>query len=509
VTFQRKLLLGFSLMVLPALLVGVAAIRSNLLERRALQALGESMARTRTYAELETAMFDQTEVIWRYLSGMDPTAKNEFRLSGEVVDYWQQRWAGELRPNETALADGVRDIQGQIRTAADSIFRLYDSGRRQAAFATARQELKGRLLPALTQLNREIYRRARESSVRGAYARLEEILAAQNRILVLILVLSLAGGLLGSWLISRSLARPVRELTGAMAVVGAGRLDHPIAATSHDEIGELAGAFGRMTENLRQSRTDMLRLNTELETKISQLERTQAQLVQSEKLASIGEMSAAVAHGLRNPLASLRAAAQLVRRHPEAPSSAEHLNAIVEEVDRLDRRISHLLSFSRPAPFHPLRESVPRLVEGLLPAFSGLLRDRGVALELELPPALPEVRVDPMQLEQALVEIVSNALDAMPQGGRLRIGASLGGNGASPREVAIEIADTGPGIPEPVLASVCEPFFTTRQEGTGLGLAIAKRYVEQNGGMLEIVSRPGGTTVRVRLPALSSTGTPP
>jgi signal transduction histidine kinase len=335
--------------------------------------------------------------------------------------------------------------------------------------------------------------------VRGAYTRLEEILTAQERLLLLIVVLTLAGGLLGSWLISRSLARPVSELTAAMAVVGSGRLDHPITTSSRDEIGDLARAFAGMTDKLRQSRADMVRLNNELEAKISQLERTQAQLVQSEKLASIGEMAAAVAHGLRNPLASLRAAAQVVRRHPASPASGEHLDAIIEEVDRLDRRISHLLSFSRPAPFHPMTESVPRLVEGLLPAFAELLRERGVELQLELPSALPEVRVDPMQLEQALVEIVSNALDAMPEGGRLRISAASNGKNTG-GEVAIDIGDTGPGIPENILSSVCEPFFTTRADGTGLGLAIAKRYVEQNGGHLEIVSRPGATTVRIKLP---------
>ena len=458
----------------------------EVLERRALQALGQSMARTRTYAELETAMFDQSDIIWRYLTGMDPTAKKEFRLAGQVVDYWQQRWAAELRPEEMGLADGVRGIQQQIQTVAESVFRLFDSGQRQAAFTMAQRELKGRLLPALTQMNREIYRRARESSVRGAYSRLEEILASQERVLLMIVVLSLAGGLLGSWLISRSLARPINELTGAMAVVGAGQLDHPITPRSRDEIGALAGAFGRMTDNLRQSR---------------------AALVQSEKLASIGEMAAAVAHGLRNPLASLRAAAQMVRQHPEAPSSREHLDAIIQEVDRLDRRISHLLSFSRPAPFHPLQENVSRLVEGLLPAFSQLLRERGIELQLDLPGTLPEVRVDPMQLEQALVEIVSNALDAMPSGGRLRIAASVDGPGAAAGYVTIEIADTGPGIPDHVLPSVCEPFFTTRQEGTGLGLAIAKRYVEQNGGRLEITSRPGATSVRVRLPAAQAEAT--
>ena len=487
-TFQRKLLLGFSLMALPALLVGAEAIRSNTLEHRALQALGESMARTRTYAELETAMFDQSEVIWRYLSGLDPDARKEFRLTSEVVDYWQQRWRGELHPDEMELADGVARIQQQIVLVSDSVFALYDAGQREAAYRLARRELKGRLLPLLTQTNREIYRRARESSVKGAYARLEEILSSEGRALLGILLIALAAGLLVSWLIARGLARPLQELTQAMAVVGSGSLDHPVNATSRDEIGDLARAFGRMTENLKA--------------KIAQLEQTQAQLLQSEKLASIGEMSAAVAHGLRNPLASLRAAAQLVRRHPDSPSAQEHLDAIVGEVDRLDRRISHLLSFSRPAPFHPMPESVAHLIDEMLPAFAAPIRERGVELRLSVPPDLPAVRVDPVQLEQALMEVVSNALDAMSQGGQLSIEAHAD-NGASGRgEVTVAVNDTGGGIPPQVISSVTEPFFTTRAEGTGLGLAIAKRYIEQNGGRLEIESRVAvGTTVRVRLPA--------
>jgi signal transduction histidine kinase len=106
-----------------------------------------------------------------------------------------------------------------------------------------------------------------------------------------------------------------------------------------------------------------------------------------------------------------------------------------------------------------------------------------------------------MQMEQALLELVSNALDAMPKGGTLRLAAHAGAGGPPASEVLVEVSDTGGGIPEHVLPSVCEPFFTTREEGTGLGLAIAKRYVEQNGGRLEILSTPGtGTTVRVRLP---------
>ena len=502
-TFQRKMLYGFSLMVVPALLIGIEAIRTNVLERDALQMLGQNMARTRTYSELETAMFNQSEIVWRYLSGLDPHARDEFRKTGEVIKYWQQRWRSELRPNEAGLANSTEEIQRRIEAVADSVFKLYDAGQHEASYRMAQRDLRDGLLPALTQLNRDIYRQARESSVRGAYVRLEELVTGERDALIAILIFAVVAGGLASWLISRGLARPISQLRVAMARVGAGEVELPIDVSSPDEIGDLARSFAQMTESLEQSRARTTRLNLELQHKISQLEKTQAQLVQSEKLASIGEMAAAVAHGIRNPLASLRAAAQVALRHPESGASREHLSVIIEEVDRLDRRVSHLLSFSKPAPFHPLRESVARLIEDLLPPFTELLREKGVSVELALAPNLPEVRVDPMQLEQALVEVVSNALDAMPEGGTLRIAAHGERTPGGDVDVVVEIVDSGVGIPERVLESVCEPFFTTRPEGTGLGLAIAKRYIEQNGGILDIGSITGvGTTVRIRLPSI-------
>jgi signal transduction histidine kinase len=152
-------------------------------------------------------------------------------------------------------------------------------------------------------------------------------------------------------------------------------------------------------------------------------------------------------------------------------------------------------------------ERLPQLVEGVLRSFTELLRERQIQLRMNLPADLPEVRVDPMQLEQAIVEIVSNAIDAMPDGGMLVVAGreATPGAGGSGREVLLEIRDTGRGIAPEVLAQVGEPFFTTRAEGTGLGLAIAKRYVEQNGGALALESRVGeGTTVRLQLPALAA-----
>ena len=486
-TLQRKLLLGFSLMVIPALLVGVQAIRTNALVRGTLQSLGERLARSRTYAEVEDAMFNQTQVIWRYLSG-DPAAKKEFPLTEQVVAFWLDRWTAGLPPDELKLADGVRGIENDIQAVAGRVFKLHDAGRHDAAAVLARQELVERLQPALAEVNREIYRRAREFSVQAAFTQVAGIVDAERRVLWGIIALALAAGLLASWLISRSLARPLNELRHAMAVVGAGDLDHAIEPRSSDEIGDLASAFAQMTERLRQSR---------------------AQLVQSEKLASIGQMAAGVAHGLRNPLASLRAAAQLAQHRVEGPAAREQLNAIIEQVDRLDLRIAHLLAFSRPAPFRPLRESVRTLVDGALSGFAELLRQRRVELGLAVPPTLRDIRVDPMRLEQALTEIISNALDAMSDGGRLEIAAQSQNGEGGADGVLLEITDSGPGIAAEILPNLCEPFFTTRPEGTGLGLAIAKRYVEETGGRLEIASRIGhGTTVRIWLPLASGDTAP-
>src|SRR6266581_187751 len=481
-TLQRKLLLGFSLMVLPTLLVGIQAIRTNALERGTLETLRQRLAHSRTYAEVEDAMFNQTQVVWRYLSG-DPAAKREFPLTEQVVDYWLDRWAAGLPPEDIKLADGVRKIERDIRAAAGRVFTLYDSGQRQAAYLTARQELVERLQPALATVNREIYRQAREFSVQRAVTQVEGIVEAERRVLWAISLLALMAGLVASWLISRGLTRPISELRAAMAVVGAGDLDRAIEPRSRDEIGDLARAFAQMTEQLRQSR---------------------AQLVQSEKLASIGQMAAAVAHGLRNPLASLRAAAQLARHRVEAPAAREQLDAIVEQVDRLDLRIAHLLQFSRPAPFHPLRESVRSLVDGALSGFSELLRQRQVELALHAPATLPDIQVDPMRLEQVLIELVSNALDAMPEGGRLEITTRVEVGEGAAGGVVVAVTDSGPGIAPEILPNLCEPFFTTRPEGTGLGLAIAKRYVEEAGGRLDITSTVGhGTTVRIWLPSAS------
>ncbi|MFN8652439.1 MAG: ATP-binding protein [Gemmatimonadales bacterium] len=481
--FQQKLLLGVSGMVLPALLVGAEAIRSNALEQRALEALGTSLGRNRTYAELETAMFNQSEVIWRYLSGLDTSARNDFRLTNQVVHYWYERWKVELGPGEAQLAETVQGIQQQFEQVGDSVFHLTDLGKRDQAYSYAVAELRTRLQPALTTLNRQVYRQQRETSVAAAFKRVEAVVETERKILIGILALTLVLGVTSAWLMARSLVRPINELRDAMAVVGAGDLDHPLQASAQDEIGDLARAFAGMTRQLRA---------------------TQSQLVQSEKLASLGEMAAGVAHGLRNPLASLRASAQLVLRHPNSPAAGEQLQAIIDEVDRLDRRVTHLLTFSRPSPFEPAPEKAETLLQAVLPAVSERIKLQGVTLSTVLDSDLPAIPADAVRVEQALLELIGNALDAMPGGGTLRIAGHRQERDGKPG-VALAITDSGRGIPPETLREVGQPFFTTRPEGTGLGLATARRFIEQHGGRVELESEVGvGTTARLWLPASAS-----
>ncbi len=264
-------------------------------------------------------------------------------------------------------------------------------------------------------------------------------------------------------------------------------MDHTIEVRSQDEIGQLARSFLQMTDKLK---------------------RAQESLIQSEKLASLGQMAAAVAHGLINPLASIRAVTQLsLRRVPREDPLREQLGSVVSEVDRLEKRITHLLDFTKPSPYHPVAEKPERLFQDVLPTFSEKFTEQGIRVRVDYAGDLSEVWVDPFQIELALLEVLSNAVEAMPKGGMLTISAcphEQGGATSEGANVEIVIGDTGGGIPEDVRSRVFEPFFTTKADGTGLGLPIAKRFVEQNGGTLTVSSQENaGTSVRITLPIAS------
>ncbi len=224
-------------------------------------------------------------------------------------------------------------------------------------------------------------------------------------------------------------------------------------------------------------------------------------LLETETLAVIGEMTGAITHGIRNPLASIRTSAELLQEDPSA-IVREAANDITAQVDRLSEWVRQLLTYSRQEPAS--LEAVA-LAPILAASFAGFERDMqrlGVELVADIDPALPPVRGEPVRLSHALNSLFSNALEAMPTGGRLEVDAHPIAKGHS---VELRIRDSGVGIPSAHLARVFAPFFTSKRTGLGLGLPLVNRIVTRFGGTVSITSEPGrGTEVRLDLPVHSN-----
>lgn len=228
------------------------------------------------------------------------------------------------------------------------------------------------------------------------------------------------------------------------------------------------------------------------------IRRTQQELVRAERLAAVGELSAAVAHGIRNPLAGIRAAAQVAREEPDdVDTVADSLDDIIHEADRLEQRVRTLLDFARPFE--------PTLVAGDLNAVvadaTESIRRRvppAIRFSCALAPALPPVAFDAAQVTEVLEALAVNAIEAMPGGGMLRIETRPAG-GATAAEVVV--TDSGPGMDAAQQGRIFDLFFTTKATGTGIGLATVKRLVDRHRGRVAVVSQPGvGTSFIVTLP---------
>jgi signal transduction histidine kinase len=234
------------------------------------------------------------------------------------------------------------------------------------------------------------------------------------------------------------------------------------------------------------------------------------EMKERDRLAALGEMAAGLAHEIRNPLGAIKAAAQYLAEpggETEHPN-AEFLDIIVEETDRLDRVVSAFLDFARPAKGHPAPVDVKGAVQRTMQLLGPELEAAGCAWSLEVDTSLPLVRIDVEQLRQVLINLVKNAVQAMPHEGEVkvlltrRVRASPGGG---PRTwVQLRVTDSGPGIPEDILPKLFVPFVTTKDRGTGLGLAISQRIVNASGGRIEVRTQVGrGTTFIIHLPAES------
>ena len=226
----------------------------------------------------------------------------------------------------------------------------------------------------------------------------------------------------------------------------------------------------------------------------------QRRLLEQERMAAIGEVTSTVAHNIRNPLAGIRASAQSSMTHlPESSEVASHQAAIVSTVDSLNRWLRELLQVSQPIELDCRPTAVADVVARVTGVLQTSAQRRGISFLVDESPALCLARIDPPRIEQAVLTVVANALDASPTGGEVRVEIR---RDTQADWILLGVSDRGPGIPPQVRDRIASPYFSTKPGGTGIGLYLAKRVVQAHGGTLEFQNNPaGGTTVTLRLPA--------
>jgi signal transduction histidine kinase len=292
-----------------------------------------------------------------------------------------------------------------------------------------------------------------------------------------------------SMFLTRFVTNPIQELINTMERAEQG-LDVRADVRSSDDIGRLAEAFNSLLSKLEMAKRSVEKYHYE-------------QMKRADRLASIGEMAAGIAHEIKNPLAGITGVIQVLKRDlvPGDPKRAVYVE-IIAQVERLDKAVRNLLSFARPPEpkmtLIDVNEQVGKVLDFLAPQFA----KNAIVSERRLAPGIPWLTLDPDLIQQALLNIALNAIQAMPSGGKLVVETrATPPAGHTPGAVQIVMSDSGKGISQENLGKIFSPFFTTRQQGTGLGLSITQRIVEQHHGELLVTSEQGkGATFTITFP---------
>ncbi len=315
--------------------------------------------------------------------------------------------------------------------------------------------------------------------------RIEEAVAALGKRFALVALVLMLGSSILTAIYVETLIRPILALYQTMKRVGRGDLSVRSQISRGDEVGGLAQALNRMIDELEAARErEQVRLS---------------RLAHTEKMAAVGTLAAGVAHEVNNPLAGILTCLESLRANPDdVEMHRRYLDLIHEGIKRIEHIVLNLLDFSRPRQLRPEPTPLNHNLRHVAELVDYQVRKHNVEVRFELDPAEPVVMTDHFQMEQLFLNLVLNAILAMPQGGTLTLRTK-----AVPGKAIAEVVDTGVGIPEELHDRIFDPFFSTRAvgEGTGLGLAVSYSIVEAHGGTIEVRSSVGrGSTFRVILP---------
>lgn len=312
----------------------------------------------------------------------------------------------------------------------------------------------------------------------------------------------------GASILSRIVVSPINRLLAATEKITGGQYGQRVRISGSAELARLAGAFNEMSETLLLKDREVSAHVTALEKANSELRQVREEALRSEKMASIGLLAAGMAHEVGTPLASIMGYAELLTaEQPEPSAISDYARRISQDCDRIDRIVRGLLDYSRPSAGVASAAHIRLLVDETIELLAGQGIFKNIEVSTLIAETLPLALADPHQLQQVLVNLILNSRDAMPDGGKLTISGRLETKPSAVAQatewLAIDVADTGAGIPSGSLNSIFDPFFTTKPpgKGTGLGLAISARIVEVFGGDITVKSTPGaGSCFTLRLP---------
>jgi signal transduction histidine kinase len=306
-----------------------------------------------------------------------------------------------------------------------------------------------------------------------------------------------------SYILWHFVIKPLSALDAGMKSVSTGDLSPKIYPRSEDEIGRLAMTFNKMTTELNTARQKLELWNQSLEMEVKrqtiEIRQTQDKLIQAEKLAALGRLSADIAHEIRNPLTALGGFGRRLLKSATTEKQIEYAQIVVSEVDRLEKILRDILAFSRESKKNFSKMPLVGVVEESLHFFEDMCNEHNITVVFKNDSSLP-VLIDKAHARQAVNNLIINAIAAMSDGGTLTVTIKEEQENEI-TYVTLHLDDTGPGIPADQLAMIFEPFFTGKPTGTGLGLPISQKIIEEHGGMIKVANRQeGGCRVSLYFP---------
>ncbi|MBN1224525.1 MAG: HAMP domain-containing protein [Candidatus Aminicenantes bacterium] len=295
--------------------------------------------------------------------------------------------------------------------------------------------------------------------------------------LILIGGMALIVGIVGSLFLARSITTPLKKLLDGTIRISKGDFAHKIDISTRDEIGNLADSFNDMSRQLLLTKERMDTANKKL--------------LHAEKLASIGRISASIAHEIRNPLTSVKLNIQKISQsNCWGEIEKGHLEITQEGIGHIETFIKELLNFTRVPELNRNHFPIDQIIDGTIKMISDSMELKQIHLKIDIQEGLPTLFVDGDRMRQVFLNILRNASEAVNEGGEISLSAKLVEDG-SEKKLRMEISDNGPGIPEKEWENIFEPFYSMKSSGFGLGLANAKKIVEQHNGSIRVIKKEG------------------